>query len=295
MAIILATLFSSPLAQAGARQHYDAGQDYYTQGRYNKAIEEFEEAYRLDPRPKLLYNIAQSYEKAGDLPKAAEYLERYLKEDKETEERTSLENKIKNLKERIANTGIEVKANKTGAAIYVDGKKKGRTPAKKVIRLEPGAHKVRITKKGYDDFEMNVAVSSGHSIPIEATLELSKSATQTVLPPSNEKSTSKDMEEEKEPVDALDVVPWVIAGVGGAAAIVGLGVFGGMAVANDDHDMALLADYIGWPGVGVAAGGLIWGIIRITSKQSEKLETQAINVVPLFDRDRAFVLATFTL
>jgi hypothetical protein len=40
----------------------------------------------------------------------------------------------------------------------------------------------------------------------------------------------------------MDWLPWTVAGVGGAMAIVGLGVLGGIALSNDDTDMALAAD-----------------------------------------------------
>jgi len=43
------------------------------------------------------------------------------------------------------------------------------------------------------------------------------------------------------------VVPWVICGVGGAAAVVGWGVLGGMAMSSGDHDQAVIADIIGVP------------------------------------------------
>ena len=89
-AVLLAA--SSASAQA-AKQHFMAGQSYYQQGRYEKAIEEFEEAYRLDPKPLLLYNIAQSHEKLGNLKEAVEYLEKFLKEDPDTDQKKSLQDK----------------------------------------------------------------------------------------------------------------------------------------------------------------------------------------------------------
>ena len=76
----VATLLVGTDALAGARQHYQAGQDYYSQGRYKKAIEEFEEAYRLDDtKHLLLYNISQAYERLGDLQKTVVYLKLLLK------------------------------------------------------------------------------------------------------------------------------------------------------------------------------------------------------------------------
>ena len=172
MVLFLASIFVSTTALAGARQHFVAGQDYYTQGRYQRAIEEFEEAYRLDrTKHLLLFNISQAYERMGELTKAVEYLKRYLEKAPRADNRVSLENKIANLEIRIANTGIVVTSNQAGATVYVDNETVAITPEKKVISLQSGAHKIRISKAGYKDFNINVAVSMGHSVPIEANLE----------------------------------------------------------------------------------------------------------------------------
>jgi hypothetical protein len=302
-------------AEAGAREHFQAGQSYYSQGRYEKAIDEFEEAYRLDPKPLLLQNIAQSWEKLGDLPKAVEYFERYLKEDPEADDRQSLEDKIGVLKERINATGIRVTCNEKGAAILVDDIEVGRTPVTRVIPLSTGAHKVRISKPGFADFTMNIAVSTGISVPVEAELVSDGSAPAAASgegAPEDYGEDGEDEEDEEEEeeeeeddgagisVEPLDVIPWVIAGVGGAAAIVGLGVLGGMASSNDDHDMAVIADVVGWPGVALAVGGTTWGLVRILTAEDEgdgegaPAAEAAVAILPLVDRRTAGVAASIS-
>lgn len=296
--IALAVLFAGTSALAGARQHFMAGQDYYTQGRYQKAIEEFEEAYRLDPRPLLLFNIAQAYEKLGDLEKTVDYLKRFLEAEPDTDERTSLLNKIANLEARIAKTGIKVTCNVAEATVYVDGKEVGKTPIAKVVPLSSGAHKVQISKKGFKDFTMSVAISSGHSTPVEATLEEGQSGPPPIAPVETAEGEGEgegEAEEEGGEIEALDIVPWAIAGVGAAAAIVGLGVIGGMAMSNDDHDQAVIADAIGWPGVALAAGGAAWGIYNLTAGGDEEpeasAETASVMVVPVVGDNVAGVAA----
>ncbi|MCP4677787.1 MAG: PEGA domain-containing protein [Deltaproteobacteria bacterium] len=285
--VLLVALFCTSTAFADARQHFMAGQDYYTQGRYKKAIEEFEEAYRLDPKSLLLYNIAQAYERLGDLPNTVKYLKLFIKADPENDDRETILKKIVNLATRIAATGIIVKVNEDGATVYIDGEDKGKTPIEGILPVDVGTHKVLISKDGFKDFKMSLAISSGHSVPVEAELE------KGVAGPAPVRMEPASIEEEDdEGVEALDVVPWVIAGVGGAAAIVGLVVVGGMAAANDDHDQAVIADIIGWPGLALAAGGTIWGIVRITSKESKGGSDVAI--VPMIDKNRSGVAAAFT-
>jgi tetratricopeptide (TPR) repeat protein len=342
----LAVIFVSTTALAGARQHYNSGQDYYAQGRYEKAIEEFEEAYRLDrSKHLLLFNISQAYERMGALNKAVEYLKRYLKKDPRADNRVSLESKIANLEARIANTGVVVTSNQTGATIYVDDKKVGLTPEEKVISLQPGAHKVRVSKTGYKDFLINVGVSMGHSVPVEANfgvdptaaaaagtatavgltaaekkrMEKEKAALEKKEKQQRKKAEKERKKKEKEErkkrekeekrrqdkaegkkkIETMDWLPWTVAGVGGAMAITGLAVMGSIALSNDDQDLALVADIVGWSGVAIAAGGIIWGSIHLAKKKkkatAETPDTKAsFIVVPVVNQNGAGVAASVT-
>jgi tetratricopeptide (TPR) repeat protein len=304
--VFLVVSLAASVAWAGAREHFQAGQSYYAQGRYEKAIDEFEEAYRLDPKPLLLQNIAQAWEKLGNLPKAVEYFERYLKEDREADDRQSLEDKIEVLKERINATGIKVTCNEKDATIYVDDIEAGRTPVPRVIPLAVGAHKVRVSKPGFRDFVMQIAVSTGLSVPVDAQLESDGSAPAVAAASEEAGEPTEDEDEEEEDeeeegagssVEPLDVIPWVIAGVGGAAAIVGLGVLGGMAAGDDDHDKAIIAYVVGWPGVALAVGGTTWGLIRILTKKDGEAEPEAeaeVAVMPLVDGGTTGVAAAVT-
>jgi hypothetical protein len=47
-------------------------------GRYAAAIEDLLVAYKIQPAPRLLFNVAQSYRKLGDAPRAKQYFEQYL-------------------------------------------------------------------------------------------------------------------------------------------------------------------------------------------------------------------------
>jgi tetratricopeptide (TPR) repeat protein len=86
-----------------ARIHFQAGKQYYDRGHYNEAIGEFREAYRLSSAAALLYNIAQAYERMGDLPHAREYLQRYIDSGQtEPGELPALQDKLRTIDKRIA-------------------------------------------------------------------------------------------------------------------------------------------------------------------------------------------------
>jgi len=63
-----------------AQNHFRQGEAYFKVGTFDKAIEEYEAAYALVPKPGVLFNIGLSYENSGNIDKAVEYYERYLRE-----------------------------------------------------------------------------------------------------------------------------------------------------------------------------------------------------------------------
>ena len=60
-----------------AKLLFTNGSRLYEEGRYEQAIAAFEEAYDLSSQPVLLYNIANAWERLGDVPHALEALDRY--------------------------------------------------------------------------------------------------------------------------------------------------------------------------------------------------------------------------
>lgn len=52
----------------------------FKQKDYDGAVDYFERAYGVDPKPNYLFNIGRVYEEAGRLPEAVKYYERFLRE-----------------------------------------------------------------------------------------------------------------------------------------------------------------------------------------------------------------------
>ncbi len=61
-----------------AKRFYESGTLLYDRGEFHDAAREFERAYREQPKPALLYNIASSYDKAGEGAKAVENYRKYV-------------------------------------------------------------------------------------------------------------------------------------------------------------------------------------------------------------------------
>src|SRR5687767_4134452 len=69
----------SKAAKAKAKAHVEAGTRYYNVQQYEKAAEEYQKAYLLDPRPGYLYASAQSQRLGGDCATALRSYDAYLR------------------------------------------------------------------------------------------------------------------------------------------------------------------------------------------------------------------------
>ncbi len=85
-----------------AKNHFLSGASYYKEGLYTDAIREFQRSYDLSKKADILYNIAQCHGKLGDDPTTVVFLERYLAEKPNADDKTAVEVWIKNLKAKIA-------------------------------------------------------------------------------------------------------------------------------------------------------------------------------------------------
>ena len=83
-----------------ARAHFLTGQSYYDQERFEDALKEFEEAYRLSSRPGFQYNIGVCHERLGRPDLAIEAFKRYLTEDPFTPDRPIVEGRIHELESK---------------------------------------------------------------------------------------------------------------------------------------------------------------------------------------------------
>ncbi len=82
--------------EAAARQHFRLGQAHYENGQFAEAAREFETAYRMSGRARLLYNAYLAYRDMQDLPNSARTLRQFLAEsnDLESTERDQLQARL---------------------------------------------------------------------------------------------------------------------------------------------------------------------------------------------------------
>ncbi len=96
-----ATTSEQDMGDAQARGHFRLGRQYYEQGRFADAAQEFEIAYGLSGRAPLLYNVYLAYRDAQDLPNSARALRGYLASVPDAPDRAHLEARLAQIEQSV--------------------------------------------------------------------------------------------------------------------------------------------------------------------------------------------------
>jgi hypothetical protein len=217
-AIVLCTLLaafstapSTGRAQDDAHTLFQRGQVAYSQGDYAAAIEQWNQAYAMDPRPLLQWNLAQAYERLGRLEEAAAALNTYLEHADPTDaNQADARARMGSIRQRIESTGVTLHGGPEGATITLDGNDAGRLPRPDAIRVTPGAHRIVVHAAGFSDFTSDVVVPAGQQTGVEVGM--------TALAPATTSGGSE-----------IPIVPVIVWSAAGVTLIVGA-ILGGVAL-----------------------------------------------------------------
>ena len=96
----------SPAELEAAHASYKVGVEAYNRGDYQKALDNFREAFRRDCSKVALLNfISRAYEGLGNKPEAIHALEVYLQRNPRAEDAEDIQTRIKNLKAQLGSNG----------------------------------------------------------------------------------------------------------------------------------------------------------------------------------------------
>jgi tetratricopeptide (TPR) repeat protein len=202
-----------------ARTSFASGMEAFQQGRFRAAVEYFKEADRLAPSARLSFNIALTYERMGDAPNALAAYRDYLRRAPHAENARETSVRISELELELQKSGVQqlsVLSTPTGATVLVDDISRGVTPW--TGEMPPGAHRLTLRSRGYDDLHQDFDLSPRHSVDLAYQLHL----TEPHIPP----PTGSLALATPSPEPAPGVEWWTWAAFGGSAALLlGSGAF----------------------------------------------------------------------
>jgi tetratricopeptide (TPR) repeat protein len=174
----------SPLSQRieAARAHFQKGVQYYDEGDYPGAINEFQRAYALQPTYRLLYNFGQVSYELQDYAAAERHFHAYLLDggnEVPAGRRSEVEHDLEQLRAHIA--VLHLQTDRAGAHLFVDERSVGSTPLEKPVHVNPGRRRVAAELAGYQRVMQIVDVQGGEdrTVRLEFGPQLATSATQT--------------------------------------------------------------------------------------------------------------------
>lgn len=124
--LIWECLFCPAVVQAGdAMDIYQEGISLFNEGKYEKAAEKFESAYKARPTWKLLYNIGQSYAACKRYGLAIENFEQYLLQGGDDVSDGRIDYVTNELRRMQPLVGLIEMQAPVGTEVSVDGTKRG--------------------------------------------------------------------------------------------------------------------------------------------------------------------------
>ncbi len=196
-ALVLAlALVAAPVSAQDATQQakvfFNAGAQAYEAAQYPAAIQAFTEAYRLSPRPGILFSMAQAHRKQYTVDKQAAHAREAVKLYREyvskveqggrradaVQALAELDPIVEKLgaetaappspAEAKATTRLMVTAQTKEATIALDGGKATEAPL--YAEVKPGKHTVRVTAPGYFPEEREVQAAEGGIVGIDVPM-----------------------------------------------------------------------------------------------------------------------------
>jgi hypothetical protein len=200
--LVAADCWGEDISTTRAREYFQAGAQAYSLGEFGAAIQAFEQAYALAPRPAVLFSIAQAErrqyflsQEPVHLQRAVDMYRRYLSEETQMARKADTVQALSELEPILAQISRSDSASETsrsragqlptpppaasptrvmisspaqGAVLSLDGQVA--VPSPLVREVDPGEHRVRIEAPGYRSVERRVIAVSGELVTVDVPL-----------------------------------------------------------------------------------------------------------------------------
>jgi tetratricopeptide (TPR) repeat protein len=207
-----------------ADEYFSRGRVLFAAEEYSQAAEAFSRAQNIAPHAATVLNIALSYEKAGNLPRAVVHYREYLAaigDRKKNKKTRKIEKQLAGLEGKVGE--LEVSCLPLPCQIRMDGVLRGDAP---IALVEfPGLHLIEVVVVDEVVADLEVTVEAGR----QREVELSYEETTT----DSDELPLASAEDESEEKAGLGVPFWVASGVTVAAGVTSI-VSG--VLTNQDED-----------------------------------------------------------
>jgi hypothetical protein len=153
-------------AQLGeARGHFNRGVKFYKDADYRSALVEFQEAYRVAPNARILFNIGQTHDELQDFAGAVKAFRDYLAGGGATitkVRRAEVEKDLRRLEAHVAT--VEIAVSEAGADVVAEGDRRidlGKSPLSAPALLNGGTWTIVASKAGFERVEEHLTAAGG--------------------------------------------------------------------------------------------------------------------------------------
>ncbi|MFZ5890487.1 MAG: tetratricopeptide repeat protein [Myxococcota bacterium] len=167
-----------------AGEHFERARVFLQAGRYEDAIKELREAYRLSPHPRVLYNLGQAQTALGRDAEAYDTFSAYAQQAQKNQvqlsesERNSLHETLAALERRTSH--IRLSLEPATSSVVVDGQPHD---AAVELTLLPGTHELALHANGYDPEILRLHFEPGEHSVVHAKLQPARHTEQPAQPP----------------------------------------------------------------------------------------------------------------
>jgi hypothetical protein len=154
-----------------AKAEYGAARILYDDGDYQGALQKLKSSFDLSKDPRLLWNMAACEKNLRHYAAVAQLIDRYLAEGGElvtADDRAAAGTLLDTVRGFV--TDLTVDSNEGDAVVLLDEAPVAKTPMTAPLRVDMGAHKVRVTKPGFVDVVVSQDFPGGQPLRVTASL-----------------------------------------------------------------------------------------------------------------------------
>lgn len=150
---------------------FEKGLKFLEEGKFEPALIEFEEAYKISPNPLVLFNIATCLKESSSYVEASKAFKKFLADAGESAKEDLIEEATKAVSELETYIGyLSIECDPPGGEVFVDGSPAGILPLDQPVALDIGKHNVTIMKENYEIFKRTTGIRSGAQETLKALL-----------------------------------------------------------------------------------------------------------------------------